>query len=332
MVELMVALTLGLIVTGAVIAMFIQSSQTYSTQNSYARLQENARFALSTMDRNIRMAGYRGCLGGKNDTSIPVAVTNTIVNPTSNLNAFGSGLQGYEATGSSAWSPALDTAISSASPAPSSGSDILTVRMGTGSGIPVSSAMANATVDIPVTATTGLAVGSNALVADCVASTVFQVTALNAGPTLSHTVSGSTNTTANLGRAFGVDAVVMPISTITFYVGPSSNAPTGTEKSLWQMVDGTSTELIDGVEDMQILYGEDTNKDLAPDHYVTADNVVNMDNVIAIRLNFLLRTIEDNVATSTQKYTFNGVPNITPTDKRIRRAFNMTISLRNRTN
>jgi type IV pilus assembly protein PilW len=271
LVELMVAMTLGLFVTGAVIAVFLSSSQTYRVQDSFARVQESARFSLAMMERDIRMAGYRGCLGGLNGT---VPVINTLASPTPYANKFAIGLQGFEFDPSSAgWLPALDATISGATPAPAPGSDIITVRMAVGAGTPLTAVMANASTDIPVASTAGLLVGSPAMVSDCVASTVFQVTGFT-GTNVSHATPN--NATANLGRAFGADANVMRVCTISYYVGPSSNAPTGTETSLWR-IDAANPpeELIEGVESMQILYGEDTNGDLAPDHYVTSNNIAN---------------------------------------------------------
>jgi len=134
-----------------------------------------------------------------------------------------------------------------------------------------------------------------------------------------------------LGRAFGTDALVFPVSTITYYVGKSSNAPTGTETSLWQQTNGNSVEIAEGIENIQILYGEDLNGDLVPDRYVTASNVLNWNNVVAVNLSILVHTIEDHVAVTPQQYTYNGVSNIIPPDLRVRRAFETTITLRNRT-
>lgn len=331
LVELMVALALGLIVTTALISVFVMSTQAFRTQDSFAQLQENARFALTTIARDVRMAGYRGCLGGRNDTAIPVPMINNLASAGQYANNFAVGLQSFHATGTT-WSPSLDASISGATPAPSAGSDVITMRFATGPGMPLSAIMASSSADVPLASNAGLSVGKAVLIADCVVSTVFKVTAINADQSVSHIADGVSNATTNLGRAFSTDASVMPISTVTYYVGPSSSAPTGTEKSLWQQIDGVNNELAEGVENMQFLFGEDSNTDLSPDRYVTADQVANFDNVIAVKLALLVRTIDDNIAVTAPKYTFNGVANLTPADRRVRRTFNLTISLRNRTN
>ncbi len=57
-VELMIALVLGLILLGGVIQVFLSSRQTYSANEAMSRMQENGRFALEFMARSARLAGY----------------------------------------------------------------------------------------------------------------------------------------------------------------------------------------------------------------------------------------------------------------------------------
>lgn len=62
LIELMVALFLGLIVTLGILQVFISAKNTYTTQNAAAAIQEDARFALTKMVQEIRMVGMFGCL------------------------------------------------------------------------------------------------------------------------------------------------------------------------------------------------------------------------------------------------------------------------------
>lgn len=62
LVEIMVALVLGLIVSMGIVQIFIASKGTYQSQNAAARMQEDARFALSKLMQEIRMTGMYGCL------------------------------------------------------------------------------------------------------------------------------------------------------------------------------------------------------------------------------------------------------------------------------
>lgn len=62
LIELMVALTIGsLLIIGAV-TMYVQSRNTYSVNETVARLQENARYAMSMMEPDIRQANYWGLM------------------------------------------------------------------------------------------------------------------------------------------------------------------------------------------------------------------------------------------------------------------------------
>ncbi|MGI0117280.1 PilW family protein [Zooshikella sp. RANM57] len=59
LIELMIALVLGLLLLAGVLQVFLGSSQTYRLTGDLARAQENGRFALDMLTRDIRMAGYR---------------------------------------------------------------------------------------------------------------------------------------------------------------------------------------------------------------------------------------------------------------------------------
>jgi type IV pilus assembly protein PilW len=59
LVELMVAMTIGLILTVVIANLFLGTKQTYRTQDDLSRIQENVRFAYQIVGRTVRQAGYR---------------------------------------------------------------------------------------------------------------------------------------------------------------------------------------------------------------------------------------------------------------------------------
>lgn len=61
LIELMIAVTLSLVIGGAVIQVFLSQRQTFRTQDDMARVQENARFAFEQIAKDIRQVGYWGC-------------------------------------------------------------------------------------------------------------------------------------------------------------------------------------------------------------------------------------------------------------------------------
>ena len=62
LIELMVALALGMLVVLGMTQMFSSCREAYLSQQSSAMLQEDARYVLSKLAREIRMAGMLGCL------------------------------------------------------------------------------------------------------------------------------------------------------------------------------------------------------------------------------------------------------------------------------
>lgn len=58
LVELMIAITLGLLILLAIGSIYIGSRQTFRMQEENARLQETGRYALEVMGRSIRQAGF----------------------------------------------------------------------------------------------------------------------------------------------------------------------------------------------------------------------------------------------------------------------------------
>ena len=86
----------------------------------------------------------------------------------------------------------------------------------------------------------------------------------------------------------------------------------------------------ENIEQIRILFGVDSDGDQSANSYVPPSAAVNMANVVSVRINLLVRSGNDNVATQSQTYFYNGT-NVVATDKRIRRAFGATIGLRNRT-
>lgn len=58
LIELMIAMTLSLLLLGAVIQVFLSSRLTSELSNDVSRIQENGRFSLEFLARDIRMAGY----------------------------------------------------------------------------------------------------------------------------------------------------------------------------------------------------------------------------------------------------------------------------------
>lgn len=60
LIELMVALVIGLFMIGGAITVYLKARDTYATNDATARLQENARYAMSVIESDLRMANFWG--------------------------------------------------------------------------------------------------------------------------------------------------------------------------------------------------------------------------------------------------------------------------------
>lgn len=88
LIELMVALVLALLIIAAVGYVYLQGSQGFRVQDSQSRMQEDARFIIDTVGRDVRVAGAFGCnlpretgmtLSGKPSTSIELIASQPIM-------------------------------------------------------------------------------------------------------------------------------------------------------------------------------------------------------------------------------------------------------------
>lgn len=344
LIELMVAMAIGLFLLLGVSKIFLDSKRTYSFQQSLARIQENGRMAQEFMGRDIRMAGYTGCASG--DYS---SITNTLNNPTAINYDFSRGVSGYD-VGTS-----VPTDLSALSPAPLINTDVLILKGPVGDGVnvvgnkgsdanievkvinPESGACANGSERI-----SGICVGDILMVADCTKARVFQATntQVSGSPQTLKIVHSATGTPGNATASWGGNganafpeaifdtaAEIIKMNTVYYYIATGASG----QPALWQaIVPGAAQEILEGVENLQLIYGRDTNSDLVPDRYedATAITTANAwDKVGAIRIQLLMRSVEANVTDAAQPYSFNGA-DVTPTDKRLRHVFVSTIGVR----
>jgi type IV pilus assembly protein PilW len=85
-IELMIAMTLGMMLITAVISIFLSSNKNFSQNDRYARLQENGRFALRLVTKELTMANFWGGMTEPSDidTTIPLGAQCNLQLDTSN--------------------------------------------------------------------------------------------------------------------------------------------------------------------------------------------------------------------------------------------------------
>lgn len=318
LVEIMVALVLSLILTAGVVQIYLTTKQTYRLQESLSRIQENARYALATLSRDIRMAGYWGC-GTQSIDPGDVDEDSVLNNKDDYFWNFDVPIEGFEGNDDGTWSPSLDGSVTS----PLAGSDVLTLRSVDGGGATVTSDT------FAVTTPNDLEQCGIALVTNCETAVVFQITNDPASGSVEDATTGCApnNAIVVADKVNYVGGDILPISTKTYYVrtGNLSGMP-----GLWRRVaNNAPEELVEGVERLEIRYGVDTDDDGRVESYVTANAVTDWAEVASINLNLLLVSVEENVITEDQTLEIAGTEE-TFTDRRLRQVFSTTVGVRNR--
>jgi len=87
--------------------------------------------------------------------------------------------------------------------------------------------------------------------------------------------------------------------------------------------------VVGGIEEMQIYFGEDTDADGVANRMMPPDDAaLDMNRVVSIRLNLLVRSDNDRVASGMQTYFFDDAV-WQAADNRLRRQYFITVALRN---
>jgi type IV pilus assembly protein PilW len=177
------------------------------------------------------------------------------------------------------------------------------------------------------------------MISDCNAASVFQVSGWAPGApngTITHAAGGANpgNATDDLGYQYQAGARVAPLQTVIYYV---ANDPVSGQPGLFRQTGAVQPAelMIEGVQALQIAYGEDTNGDRVADVYGAANTVTNWNDVIAVNLSLLIRSDENGNNINANTYPLLtaavGGPVLGPfNDRRQRMVFTTSIAVRNR--
>lgn len=358
LIEIMVALTISLILLGGVYTIYISTKTSYKTQEGLSRVQENARFALDMLSRNLRVAGLLGCDSKGSNIKI-----NNIAKPESGQSSDSVTYLGDNNAIKGFRNPdAADlTELGLNAGQVKADTDVIQVRYVSDADCQVNDRdVENA--NIKVVNTCEVLQNEVVLVSDCSDGDLFRVTNVVTGNggerTIAHASSG--NTTNRLSKQYGSDAALLVFNNDIYFIGTGASGDDALFKR--SLINGTPTdqEIVDGVENMQVLYGIDDDGDATPNQYVALASVPTKNGekdfsvVKSVRIALLLHTTSTagNVYgnptsgdVAPQKQPFLDVPFFltsdktsepvagdftTPNDRRLRRVFTTTIKLRNR--
>ena len=320
LIELMIALALGLFLVGGVIAVVVANSQTYRINEGLSRVQESSRTAFELLARQLREAGATGCGNG--------VVTNVLNGGGGNWLNW-TGLRGYQGDDAA---PFTTTGAGAAQRVAGTDAILIQSISGTGHNVVqhqtgVGGGAANFQIN---SATTLIDDGDVLLVCDPTRAVIFQATNYNsANRTVVFNTGGSEspgncskylNPPATAGACgggtvnppFGPNSQIM-IPTATFWYIGNNGRPAEGGRSLYRTTSGgVAEEVLPGISDMQLSFrdGNAASFSTAP---------ASWDNVTAVEVTLTISSLDARI--STTPGTNEG---------RIQRTFTSIVGIRNR--
>lgn len=322
LVELMVAMTIGLFLIGGVGYLFIGSKQSFNSMDALGMMQENARYAFEHMGKDIRMAGFNGI--SRSSSSVASVVTDTYppsdaikrvadlynrVSPTPTNSAYGP-LRGYEQSQVSFETPNANTDA------------LVVVRADSDHAFTLS---ADPTTTSPVYAINcpaeGIPLpkqGELFVVADMTRSQLVQ---LGANTSTGSSCSGTWN--VDVGSISGftggwASRVLYRLNGVMYFIENEDSGEPALKKLMLTTASNapstTEQPMLEGVKDMQIMYGEDTNNNGNVNGYYDATAVTDWSKVLSVRVTL----------------TLTSLTNIKSDGGRLEKDFTTTIAVRNR--
>lgn len=333
LIELMIALLLGSILTLGLVQLFSSSSDTFRLAEATARIQESGRLAHEILGRAIRNADYWGC-----------------VRHAGVVNQLDDGDDDYDPEfhefdpGDTS---SVDVVVATAANTAKENSHVIRLKGANNQGVVLDGPMNNASANLDVTTTGNLAAGDILVLSDCSDGVVFQATQVqsnsnkvqrNTGNNAPGNLKGNCppgqgpNSANCFPKAFTTGEIYKAY-THHYEVREDNNG----RSALFRVGENETVELIDGVEDMQVQVGT------GPDDVVTTwtdvdDGGFNANNIKALRVSLLVRSARDNIASSPQSVCFPAWVDCTlgdnwtaaAGDRHFYRVYTSTYSVRNR--
>lgn len=342
LIELMVAMLLGLIVIGGVTSVFLANQQVYRTNAALGDVQDGTRMSFEMLAQNIREAGLLGCGDGGQASVLPQVANLLPEGPNGpDYNAvtdwwtnWSNALVGYNASTSA--NPALTVGTGTTNQ--KSGTDSLMILSAADIGLSVNT---NADTAFILNGTSSdLATNKVMIVCDPWLATIFRVNKYTAGtnPIIDYASPANFSTNLSFGYrlpvgvsdyTYGANSPIATLAAGVWYIGYNGGANGSTSLYL-ASVDTTTgnvtdQEMVRGVSAMNITYNMANQTD-----FVTAANVTNWSSVVAVQVKLTVQqtsTANAGVTANAGTYTGTGA---TAAAASIARTYTVTATVRNR--
>lgn len=345
LIELMLAMTLGLLLLIGIASLFLQSNRSSRQNDLIAGMQDQGRFALATLSRDLMMAGYWGGIYSASGVSVDAALA-TALPPTADCGPDTSTSWAFR-TSPNPPLPRLEFRNQNSATTvaatwrcignPLSGTDMVSIRHVSGN-------------------PTGAMLSSDTSVTlrphHYYLQTNGTIGTLMRWGSASYAAPGSVNSPLTPPMSFykyvpsiyfvrdhahtvgdGVPALCRKLLCPSGYAAGSGSESASCVGS--GSATGIYSECIaDGVEDMQVIWGLDTDIDGVPDRYTSTPSATEMaSKVVVAQISLLLRSRQtDGSYTDKKTYLLGDKTGYSPNDHYYRRVFSTTVQLRNPVN
>lgn len=309
--ELLVALSIGIFLVGGVVSLFLASKRSYTETDRFSRVAESGRFALVTLGRDLRQAGFFGAAGLANLSTDPD--TGAVVGDcTAPADAYGYGTY-FRVVRASAAGVAVGC-VTDAVP----DSDVIIIKAVRA--VPLTDGDRDNRADDDGIIDRPEAINNQRtyILANTDRGVLFRG---NDGTPPTITAGGD----VPQGEAWQYQAFV-------YYVRNTGNVPTLSRKTLgWNGANMAilTEDLVQGVEQMRVLLGEDRTLDGNVDVLVDSTAVIDWTRVLSAQPSLLLRSLETEPGyVDDRTYVLAGA-SFTPGGAFRRLVISETVSMRN---
>jgi type IV pilus assembly protein PilW len=289
----MIALLIGTVLVLGLVQVFSASRTAYQLSEGMARAQENGRFAMEYLQRDIRMAGHFGCVNDQSHLQMPGQLVSHFAAAVDPFPVnFTVSIQGYNATGSNpggtvalaapaaGWSPALPAAVAGLTPLP--GSDIIVLRYLREEGVPVTAINAAGT-EMQVASSRWGAITDGGVadpqifgIADCSYADVFATTGVAAaGAVTTVSAAASVGLSSRYTAQPAGQTMLFRAESLVYYIDTGAGGEPALFRARFDGANYVPEELVEGIENLQLMFGLDRVPDLSvapPSGYVDLHN------------------------------------------------------------
>lgn len=269
--ELMIAMLLGLLLTGSVIGVYLSNSKTAELNTVLGELQNSARTTFELMANDIRRSGYIGC----GNASRVVNVLNAANVAASAWAIWNGGIEGFEQP-----APAFNGVT------PSSDTDAIRLMFGSGRSYTVQSHDATLS-QLVLTTPHQIQTGDLLLLCDEALSGVFSASGTDFTSVFHE--ANADNCTSGLGfpllcdgaagtvKQYAVNAMLMSFDSVSWYIAASTDQQS---TSLFRVRNNSAAEeILYGVSDLQLEFMDERSRS-----WRDADLVVDWMDIISVRI------------------------------------------------